>query len=204
VLQEHVIERVGGRRAIPVDVRVIAATNKDLEEAMSQGIFRADLYYRIKVIHIVMPALRSMPEDIALLARHFLEQFARELGKGRIELTSEAMHCLESYDWPGNVRELTHEMKRLVILARSPFVGEAELSPEIRKASRATVHTSNAPPPGMSLKGAVEELEQHMLQEALVASGYNQVQAARRLGLSRQGLIKKLKRYGITSRAGSP
>jgi Nif-specific regulatory protein len=204
VLQEHVIERVGGRRAIPVDVRVIAATNKNLEEAMSQGAFRADLYYRIKVIHIVMPPLRSMPEDIALLAGHFLERFARELRKGRIELTSEAMHCLESYDWPGNVRELTHEMKRLVVLARSPFVDDAELSPEIRKASRATVHTSNVCPPGMSLKGAVEELEQHMLQEALVASGYNQVQAARRLGLSRQGLIKKLKRYGITSRAGRP
>jgi Nif-specific regulatory protein len=202
VVQEHVIERVGGRRTIPVDVRVIAATNKDLEEAMSQGTFRADLYYRLKVIHIVMPPLRSMPEDIALLAVHFLEQFARELGKGRIELTSGAMHCLASYDWPGNVRELAHEMKRLVVLARGPMVAEAELSPEIRKAGKATIHTSNVRPSGMSLKGAVEELERHMLQEALVASGYNQVHAAQRLGLSRQGLIKKLKRYGITPRAG--
>lgn len=155
-----------------------------------------------QVIYIVMPPLRSMREDIALLARHFLEQFARELGKRRIGLTSEAMQRLENYDWPGNVRELVHEMKRLVVLARGPAVAEAELSLEIRQAGKPTVHMSNSLPTEMSLKGAVEELEQHMLQEALVASGYNQVQAARRLGLSRQGLIKKLKRYGITTRAG--
>jgi Nif-specific regulatory protein len=202
VLQERVVERVGGRRAIPVDVRVIAATNKDLEEAMSQGTFRADLYYRLKVIHIAMPPVRAMREDIALLAVHFLEQFARELGKGRLELTPEAMHCLESYEWPGNVRELAHEMKRLVVLTRSPLVTAAELSPEIRNASKSTVQMSQSLPEGISLKAAVEELEQHMLQEALVASRYNQVHAARRLGLSRQGLIKKLKRYGITPRAG--
>jgi Nif-specific regulatory protein len=204
VLQERVVERVGGRRAIPVDVRVIAATNKALEEAMSQGAFRGDLYYRLKVIHIAMPPLRSMREDVALLARHFLEQFARELGKGRLELTPEATHCLENYDWPGNVRELAHEMKRLVVLARGPLITEAELSPEIRKATRASVPMSSSLPKGTSLKVAVEGLEQHMLQEALVASGYNQVRAARRLGLSRQGLIKKLKRYNISPRADTP
>jgi DNA-binding NtrC family response regulator len=203
VLQERVVERVGGRRAIPVDVRVIAATNKDLEQAMSQGAFRADLYYRLKVIHIAMPPLRTMREDISLLVMHFLEQFARELGKGRLELTPEARHCLESYDWPGNVRELAHEMKRLVVLSRGQPVTAAELSPEIQNASKATVHINPALPEGTSLKAAVEELEQHMLQEALVASGYNQVKAARKLGLSRQGLIKKLKRYGIPPRAGT-
>jgi Nif-specific regulatory protein len=112
------------------------------------------------------------------------------------------MHCLENYHWPGNVRELAHEMNRLVVLARGPSVAEAELSPEVRKGGGATVHPRNSLPTGMSLKIAVEELEQHMLQEAMVASAYNQVQAARRLGLSRQGLIKKLKRFGITTRAG--
>jgi Nif-specific regulatory protein len=110
VLQERVVERIGGRRAIPVDVRVLAATNKDLEEAMSPGTFRADLYYRLKVIHISMPPLRAMREDIAPLAVHFLEQFTRELGKGRLEITPEAIHYLEKYDWPGNVRELAHEI----------------------------------------------------------------------------------------------
>jgi DNA-binding NtrC family response regulator len=137
-----VVERIGGRRAIPVDVRVIAATNKDLGEAMSHGTFRADLYYRLKVIHIGMPPLRAMREDIALLATHFLEQFARELGKGRLELTPEAMHDLENYDWPGNVRELAHEMKRLVVLTHGPRIAAAELSPEIQRASRSPVHTS--------------------------------------------------------------
>ena len=118
VLQERVVERVGGR-AIPIDVRVIAATNKDLVKAMSGGTFGPDLYYRLKVIHIAMPPLRSMGEDIQLLTGHFLEQFARELGKGRLELAPEAIHCLESFDWPGNVRELAHEMKRLVQLGET-------------------------------------------------------------------------------------
>ena len=200
VLQERVVERIGGRRAIPVDVRVLAATNKDLEEAMSRGTFRADLYYRLKVIHIGMPPLRAMREDIAPLAVHFLEQFTRELGKGRLEMTPEAIHYLEKYDWPGNVRELAHEIKRLVVLTRGPHITPAELSPEIQNASRSTVRMSQQFPKGTSLKAALEELEQHMIQEALIASGYNQVQSARRLGLSRQGLIKKLKRYGIAPR----
>jgi DNA-binding NtrC family response regulator len=121
-----------------------------------------------------------------------------------LELTPEAMHCLESYDCPGNVRELVHEVKRLVVLTRGPIVTAAELSPEMRKASGLAVHRRHSLATGTSLKAAVEELEQHMLQEALVASGYNQVQTAIRLGLSRQGLIKKLKRYGITPRVGSP
>jgi Nif-specific regulatory protein len=179
VLQERVVERIGGRRTIPADVRVITATNKDLDEAMSHGTFRPDLYYRLKVIHIAVPPLRSMREDITPLAGHFLEQFVRELGKERLELTAEAMHCLERYDWPGNIRELAHEMKRLVVLARGPLVTEDDLSPEIRNASRTSAPLSSALSPGASLKAAVEELERHMVQEALVASGYNQVRAAR-------------------------
>ena len=203
VLQEHVVERVGGRRPIPVDVRVVAATNKDLEEAMAQGTFRPDLYYRLKVIHIAMPPLRSMREDITLLAAHFLEQFGREFGKGRLELSPEALHCLEAYDWPGNVRELAHEMKRVVVLARGPAVTAAQLSAEIRRAGGQVIQALQPSSGGASLKAAVAELEQRMLQEALTASGHNQVQAAKRLGLSRQGLIKKLKRYGMPPRSGA-
>jgi DNA-binding NtrC family response regulator len=195
---------VGGRRLIPVDVRVVAATNKDLEEAMAQGTFRPDLYYRLKVIHIAMPPLRAMREDIALLAAHFLEQFGREFGKGRLELAPEALRCLELYDWPGNVRELAHEMKRVVVLARGPAVTGAERSAEIRRAGGQVIQALRPSSGGASLKAAVAELEQRMLQEALTASGYNQVQAAKRLGLSRQGLIKKLKRYGMPPRSGTP
>jgi Nif-specific regulatory protein len=203
VLQERVVERVGGRRGIPVDVRVVAATNKDLEAAIAQGTFRSDLYYRLKVIHIDMPPLRAMREDIGLLATHFLEQFGREHGKGRLELSPEAMHYLEIYDWPGNVRELAHEMKRLVVLAKGPMVNGADLSPEIRRSDVRLISLGQSKTNGTSLKVAVAELEQQMLKAALVSCGYNQVQAAKRLGLSRQGLIKKLKRYNISSRSGT-
>jgi Nif-specific regulatory protein len=203
VLQEHVVERVGGRRSIPVDVRVIAATNKNLEEAMANGSFRADLYYRLKVIHIAMPPLRTMRQDIALLATHFLDEYTRELGKGRLELTPEAIRCLETYEWPGNVRELSHEIKRLAVLARAPIITPGDLSPAIQKATTRTPSLQSTASHGGSLKTAVEELEQQMLQEALKICKYNQVQAAKRLGLSRQGLIKKLKRYGIIPRAGA-
>jgi DNA-binding NtrC family response regulator len=204
VLQERVVERIGGRRAIPIDVRVIAATNKDLAEAMARGSFRADLYYRLKVIHISMPPLRAMREDIPLLAVHFLQQFARELGKGPLELTAEAIHRLENYGWPGNVRELAHEVKRLVVLAHSPHIDAAELSHELQNAARSPLQIAQPVFKPTSLKSAVEDLEQHMLQEALIASGFNQVQTARRLGLSRQGLIKKLKRYNIVPRPSTP
>jgi DNA-binding NtrC family response regulator len=159
---------------------------------MSQGTLRAALYYRLKVIHIAMPPLRDMSEDIPLLSAYFLEWFARELGKGRLELTHEAMHSLGSYDWPGNVSELAHEMKRLVVLTRGPHVTAADLSPEIQSASRSNGRLRRPPPIEISLKAAVEELEQHMLQEALMASGNNRVRTARRLGLSCLGLIKKL------------
>jgi DNA-binding NtrC family response regulator len=144
-----------------------------------------------------------MREDIALLVRYFLDQLARELRKGRLELPPKAMHCLEPYDWSRHVRELVHEVKRLVVLARDLLVTEAELSVEVRKDNRATVPMSSALLTGSSLKAAVEELEQQMLQQALVASGYIKMLSARRGGLSRQGLIKKLKRYSITPRRGT-
>jgi Nif-specific regulatory protein len=201
VLQERVVERVGGRRTIPVDVRVVAATNRDLEAAIAQGSFRSDLYFRLKVIHIRMPPLRAMREDIGLLAAHFLDQYGREQGRGRLELSAETLHCLEAYDWPGNVRELAHEMKRLVVLARGPIVDVTDLSAEIRPADADPVNPTRLHLQGTSLKIAVAELEQHMLREALTACGHNQVRAAKRLALSRQGLIKKLKRYGISPRS---
>jgi DNA-binding NtrC family response regulator len=204
VLQEHVVERVGGRRPIPIDVRVVAATNRNLDEAIMQGNFRPDLYYRLKVIHVVMPPLRAMREDIGLLATHFLDHFGRELGKNRLELDPSTMHCLEAYNWPGNVRELAHEMKRLVVLSRGGLITPDELSPEVRSAEIVSTQMPRFVLGDSSLKAAVEELEQRMLREALEACGFNQVRAAKRLGLSRQGLIKKLKRYGVTRRVETP
>jgi two-component system response regulator AtoC len=140
-----------------------------------------------KVIHLAMPPLRAM----------------RELGKGRLELTLEAMRSSENYDWPGNARQFVHRMKRLVVLSLGPLATAADLSTEIGHADRTTSSVRPALSSGTSLKTAVEELERRMLHEALMDSKCNQVLAARKLRLSRQGLIKKLKRYGIVPRAGA-
>jgi Nif-specific regulatory protein len=197
-LQERVIERVGGRRAIPVDVRILAATNKDLETEIKKGNFREDLYYRLKVIHIQMPPLREIRQDIPLLANYFLLKHCQEMKKEPMKLVPEALECLMTYSWPGNVRELENEIKRLVVSARRKVITEEALSEAIRCKSDQKL----AAPSGSarSLKQAVEEIEKRMILEALQAYHQNQQQAARMLGLSRQGLIKKMKRYGIASK----
>lgn len=135
VLQERVIERVGGRKAVPVDVRILAATNKDLEEEIKKGSFREDLYYRLKVIHIRMPPLREIREDIPLLANHFLANCCREMNRKPVDLASQALSSLANYPWPGNVRELENEIKRLVVMVRRKTLDEEDLSEAIRSAS---------------------------------------------------------------------
>ncbi len=191
-LQEGVIERVGGRKEIPVDIRVLAATNKDLESEIKKGNFRRDLYYRLKVIHIEMPALREIPEDIPLLANSFLNKYCLEMGKEPKKLNPGALRYLMKYSWPGNVRELENRIKRLVVLTPRKVITEEDLSDDIRSASE------KAPlPKAQSFKEAVEELEKRLISEALQMCRQNQMQTAKALGLSRQGLIKKMKRYGI-------
>jgi transcriptional regulator with GAF, ATPase, and Fis domain len=195
VLQERVVERVGGRRTIPVDVRVLAATNKDLDAASKVGNFRADLYYRLNVVPIRMPALREIAEDIPLFAIGFLSEHCREMHRPPPELTAETIARLLSYAWPGNVRELGNEMKRLAVTVRRDRIEASDLAEPIRTAG--PVAATGLPRP---LKDAVEELERGLIAAALDACRHNQQQAARRLGLSRQGLIKKMKRYGLTAR----
>ncbi|MBI2987113.1 MAG: sigma 54-interacting transcriptional regulator [Deltaproteobacteria bacterium] len=151
VLQERVIERVGGRKAIPVDVRILAATNKDLEEGIKKGSFREDLYYRLKVIHIRMPPLREMREDIPLLANHFLANSCREMDRKPMSLAPQALSSLANYPWPGNVRELENEIKRLVVTVRRKTITEEDLSEAIRSASRASPPQNPTQEP--SLKG---------------------------------------------------
>lgn len=198
VLQERVVERVGGRAPVPVDVRLLAATNKDLEAEIAKGNFREDLYYRIKVIHIHMPPLRDNREEIPLLANHFLKEYCRETGRSPMEFSSSVLRKLSAAAWPGNVRQLRNEVIRLAACARQSVITEEDLweglpmpvpeppPPPPQKASR---------PP--SLKKAVEELERRLIAEALQGTRNNQQQAARMLGLSRQGLINKMKRYTI-------
>jgi Nif-specific regulatory protein len=196
VLQERVMERVGGRTSIPVDVRVLAATNKDLEAEIAKGSFREDLYYRIKVIHIHMPALREVREEIPLLANHFLKEYCRETGRGAMEFSGEVMRKLASAPWPGNVRQLRNEVMRLASCARQSVISEEDLweglpapGPNQPAAPRVKL---------LSLKKAVADLEKQMIAEAFQGTHSNQQQTAKLLGLSRQGLINKMKRYAIT------
>lgn len=199
VLQERVIEHVGGRTEIPVDVRIVAATNKDLEAEIKKGNFRQDLYYRLDVIHIRMPALREIRDDIPLLANYFLDQYCREMKKGPMRLTAVALSCFLNHSWPGNVRELENEVKRLVVSVRRKAITEEDLSGAIRRA--AGVSPPSKPTSEDSLKETVAELEKRMILDALQRCGQNQQHAAAALGLSRQGLINKMKRYGIKSSA---
>ena len=198
VLEAKVVERVGGRSSIPVDVRVLSASNKDLEAEIRKGTFREDLYYRLKVIHIRMPSLREIPEDISMLANHFLAECCRDSGR-QVEFAPGVLRRLSEAEWPGNVRQLQNEVKRVVACARGPVITTEDLSegvPEVR-----TKEHRVAPQKGASLKSAVENLEREMIEEVLRSNGNNQQKAARSLGLSRQGLINKMKRYrlGITA-----
>jgi len=195
VLEERTLERVGGRNSIAVDVRILAATNKDLEAEIGKGNFREDLYYRIKVLHVHMPPLREIPEEIPLLANHFLKEYCRETGRGEMEFAPEVMRRLVATPWPGNVRQLRNDVMRLAACARRRVIAEEDLWEGLPVQGR----TAQAAPPVklQSLKTAVAEIEQRMISEALRETKNNQQQAARLLGLSRQGLINKMKRYAI-------
>ena len=195
VLQERVLERVGGRTSIPVDVRLLAATNKDLESEISKGTFREDLYYRIKVIHIHMPPLRDIREEIPLLANHFLTQYWRETAREPMEFAAGVLRKLATAPWPGNVRQLRNEVMRLAACARGTVVEEEDLWEGIPAAEAA--RPADKPAKLQSLKKAVEDLERRMIGDALASTKNNQQQAAKILGLSRQGLINKLKRYSL-------
>ena len=199
VLQERVLERVGGRTGIPVDVRVLAATNKDLEAEIAKGTFREDLYYRIKVIHIRMPALRDIREEVPMLANHFLKEYCREMGRAPMQFSSEVLQKLVSSPWPGNVRQLRNEVMRLAACAPGSIISEDDWGGDIPTARREDPQpaAAKAVSKRTTLKAAVEELERQMIQETLAGTRNNQQQAARMLGLSRQGLINKMKRYSL-------
>jgi Nif-specific regulatory protein len=194
VLQERMLERVGGRHSIPVDVRLLAATNKDLEAEIAKGSFREDLYYRIKVIHVHMPPLREIREEIPLLANHFLKEYCRETAR-TMEFAPAVMRKLVSAPWPGNVRQLRNEVMRLAACARMNLIQEEDLWEGTANPGRDQFAIQ--PVKLQSLKKAVIEMEQRMIAEALQETRNNQQQAARLLGLSRQGLINKMKRYAI-------
>lgn len=197
VLQERVVEHVGGRKPIPVDVRILSATNKNLDTEIQKGTFRQDLYYRLKVIHIEMPPLREIQGDIPGLANYFLANYCREMKMESMTLAPEAASACMDYPWPGNVRELENEIKRLVLSVSGNVVAKKDLSEPIRRSGTETASASSMP---RSLKDVVSDIEKRMIQEALQQTKQNQLHAAKALGLSRHGLIKKMKRYSIRLR----
>ncbi len=193
-LQEGEVKRVGSTKTEKVDVRVICATNVSLKEKVEKGEFRLDLFYRLNVIRINVPSLKERKSDVPLLAVHFLDKFCRRMGKRVNGISEEAMKYLSSYDWPGNIRQLENEIERAVTLADDDtYIKSSDLSGEIFR-FRENTDTLNLLE-DTSLKAAVEKLERQMILRALGETGWNQTRAAKRLGLSRQGLIKKIQRY---------
>ncbi len=202
VIQEREIRRVGGVEARPVDVRLVAATNADLWQAVQDGSFREDLYYRLNVITIELPPLRDRRDDIPLLAGHFLNLYADENDRDLLTFDPEAMDALIDYSWPGNVRELENAVERAVVLCRGDTIQLAELPPAIRGASDERPAVDELPPEGLDFRAAVQDFQARLLRRALERSGGVQRQAAKLLGLSPTTLNEMVHRFGLQD-AGS-
>ncbi|MBW1786687.1 MAG: sigma-54-dependent Fis family transcriptional regulator [Deltaproteobacteria bacterium] len=195
VLQEREITRVGGEETLKVDVRVIAATNKDLLKAVKEGEFREDLYYRLNVVALNVPLLTDRKEDIPLLAQHFLAVFAEKNQKRMRDLTPQAMDRLLKYDWPGNVRELMNVMERAVVLSRSEYVDEDVLPLSIQ--GNGESEPADALKASPVANGRLADVERTAILETLESAGGNKSETARRLGITRRTLHQKLKKYGV-------
>ncbi len=193
VLQEREFERLGGTRTVKVDVRLIAATNRDLREALEQGTFREDLYYRLNVVPIDIAPLRERKEDIPDLVNLFIARFAGDSGKPVKSITPEAMQILVNYHWPGNVRELQNIIERACALAKGTVLEAARYSSGLCVRLRRRTAPADFFPEGMTL----EHWEDEMIQEALRRANGNKSQAARLLGLSRNALRYRLSKIGI-------
>lgn len=195
VLQESEIRPVGGGQSRAVDVRVIAATSKDLEKEMASGHFREDLFYRLNVVPITLPPLRHRPEDIPLLCQFFINRFNKSLGSSIMNISSAAMTGLMQHDWPGNIRELENAIERAIVLADGSTL-------ELENFIFGKGGASNPDPTGIgydgfSLKAAKAELEDKMIRKALTATGGNRTHAANMLEISHPSLLSKIKLYGI-------
>lgn len=192
VLQEREFERVGGTELIKVDVRVISATNKDLEEAMKKGEFREDLYYRISVFPIKLPALRERKEDIPLVAAHFLKKYNEQENKQIEGISPEALELLMAYNWPGNVRELENAVERAVVLTTDKEIGAKELPAAVRSLGEKKLYESDN-----TLSSWIEKLEEEALRQALLENEGNISKTAKKLGIGRATIYRKAKKYGL-------
>jgi len=193
VLQEKEFEPLGSVQTLKVDVRVIAATNKDLTQEVKEGRFRDDLFYRLNVVPITLPPLRERKEDIPALAQHFFEVYRDKNQKGVKEISNKTMDLLSRYDWPGNIRELENCLERAVIMARGEVIAPADLPPPIQVLSRKEEGQTLDFPSGISL----EEVERALILKTLEETGGNRSRAAEILGINRRTLLNKLKEYGM-------
>ncbi len=194
-LQEREFQRLGGNQTLKADVRIISATNRDLEELMKRGQFRDDLYYRLNVVTLRIPPLRERKEDVQPLIQHFLSRFARENEKSIDGVSSEAMDLLLKYDYPGNVRELENIIERAAVITRDKVISVRDLPFRDSLARR----PGEAGGTGNLMKDSVETLECQLMEQALEEAGYNQTRAAEVLGITERTLRYKMKKYGLKS-----
>jgi two-component system response regulator AtoC len=192
-LGERTFERVGSNKTLTADVRLIAATNKNLDEQVKLGKFREDLFFRLAVVQIILPPLRQRPGDIPLLAKAFLKEFAVENGKNVNDFTPEALEALMNYAWPGNVRELRTAIEHAVVLTRGEKIGLRDLPPALRAAAPWSNPARFLAQPDLT----VAQAEKQLILRALKESGGNRTEAAKKLGMSRRTLHRKLHLYHL-------
>ena len=190
VIENREIVRVGSNDPRRVDVRLISASNRNLDDLVKQRSFREDLYFRLKVVRIVLPPLRERREDIPLLADHYLRRLAQEHGKAVTGITPEAQAVFNAYDWPGNVRELINTLETMVVLARGPTLDRQDIPPEIRPAGEPAAGSLQS---GMSL----EAVERVLIERTLDETAGNRQKAAEILGIGERTLYRKIKQYGL-------
>ena len=199
LLQQREYSPVGDNRTLKCDIRVVAATNRDLAKDVASGRFREDLFYRLNVIHVELPALRDRPDDVELLAEHFLHLCAERAGRTDLTgLSAEAIDALKSYDWPGNIRALENAIERAVLLAPGPELMRSDLPPQILAASREQA-PATLPVSGIDFRAAVEEFENQLILGALERTGWNKQRAAQLLKVNRTTLIEMVKRKGLSA-----
>ena len=198
VLQERRFERVGGSEEIEVDIRVVTATNKDLQQEVEKGHFREDLYYRLNVVHMHLPPLRERREDIPLLLAHFVEKMAAESNLPRKTISPEALDYLSGYEWPGNIRQLENVVERCMVMVAGDVISVNDLPPEVRDDESQLKNALDLLPVELNLADTLDKLEAALIRRALARADFVQVKAAELLGISKSLLQYKLRKYSIT------
>ena len=199
VLQEKNFKRVGGTKQINVDVRIVAATNKDLEQAIAEGQFREDLYYRLNVVQIVSPPLRERHDDVLLLSQHFINEFNKDFKKSITKIHPDAAKLLLSYSWPGNIRELRNVLERAILLESEDILMPQDLSisPSHQDSQQYTPQENNQPALPADDEMTLDDMEKWLIERTLANCSWNKNLVAKKLGINRTTLYTKIKKYNL-------